>query len=210
MANEQPLSYEKLTLGPYQTNCYVVSNPATGEAVLIDAPGSAAEILPHLQGLKVSCVFLTHTHADHTGALADLRQALGIPLAMHGTEAARVSPAPERDLKDGDLVRLGTIELRVIHTPGHTPGSLCLHYGNHLFSGDTIFPGGPGKTKSPEEFRRVVDSITRRLFRLPDGTAVHPGHGEDTVLGKEKKEFADFAARPHNRDLCGDVTWKGS
>ncbi|HLC23235.1 MAG TPA: MBL fold metallo-hydrolase [Dehalococcoidia bacterium] len=212
MANKsnKGISINKLALGDYQANCYVVSCPDTGEAVIIDAPGTAEQILSSVQGLKVSCMVLTHTHPDHTEALAELRRLLCVPLALHGAESARIEPPAERVLHDGEILRLGSHEIKVIHTPGHTPGGICLLHGKHLFSGDTLFPGGPGKTASPKDFSLVVDSITRKLFRLPDDTLVHPGHGPDTVLGKEKKEFAAFSSRPHPTDLCGDVVWLSS
>jgi len=98
----------------------------------------------------------------------------------------------------------------VLHTPGHTPGSLCLLSGKHLFSGDTLFPGGPGKTGNPAAFEQIINSITEKLFILPDETLVYPGHGEDTVLGKEKQEFAVFSSRPRTPGLCGDVLWLSS
>jgi len=102
------------------------------------------------------------------------------------------------------------VSLRVLHTPGHTPGSLCLLFGKHLFSGDTLFPGGPGKTGTPAAFEQIVNSITEKLFVLPDETLVYPGHGEDTILGKEKQAFAVFSSRPSNPGLCGDVLWLSS
>jgi glyoxylase-like metal-dependent hydrolase (beta-lactamase superfamily II) len=99
------------------------------------------------------------------------------------------------------------VALRVIHTPGHTPGSICLFADGHLLSGDTLFPNGPGKTATPQDFRQVVDSIVSRLLVLPDDTQVHPGHGEETVLGREKERFAAFSRRPQDLNLCGDVLW---
>jgi len=97
--------------------------------------------------------------------------------------------------------------LKVLHTPGHTAGSLSFLTGKYLISGDTIFPGGPGKTGSPDMFRQIVNSITEKIFALPDDTQVYPGHGDATVLKKEKEEFTVFSSRPHSPDLCGDVLW---
>jgi glyoxylase-like metal-dependent hydrolase (beta-lactamase superfamily II) len=94
-----------------------------------------------------------------------------------------------------------------MHTPGHTPGSLCFRTGRYLISGDTIFPGGPGKTGSPAAFQEILKSITDKILPLDDDTLVYPGHGEKTVLKKEKEEFAIFSSRPHPPNLCGDVLW---
>ncbi|MBA7640064.1 Hydroxyacylglutathione hydrolase [subsurface metagenome] len=131
-------------------------------------------------------------------------------MAVHPSEADVLPSPPDLTLADGDLVNFGTVSLRVLHTPGHSPGSLCLLLGKHLFSGDTLFPGGPGKTGTPAAFEQIVNSITEKLFVLPDETLVYPGHGEDTILGKEKQAFAVFASRPSNPGLCGDVLWLSS
>jgi len=95
----------------------------------------------------------------------------------------------------------------VLHTPGHTPGSLCFRVGRYLISGDTIFPGGPGRTSSPDDFKQIVKSITEKIFVLPDDTQIYPGHGNSTVLKNEKEEFAVFTSRPHEPNLCGEVLW---
>lgn len=109
-----------------------------------------------------------------------------------------------------DTIDVGRLKLKVLHTPGHTPGSVCFLLGKYLISGDTIFPGGPGKTTTPADFEQIVKSIETKIFVLPDDTEVYPGHGDSTVLGKEKKEFAIFASRPHTPGLCGDVLWLSS
>jgi glyoxylase-like metal-dependent hydrolase (beta-lactamase superfamily II) len=130
-----------------------------------------------------------------------------VSLAAHPADSSNITPPPEILLSDGDVIRLGELEFTVLHTPGHTPGSLCFKVGRYLISGDTIFPGGPGKTGSPDDFRQIVRSITERIFILPDDTQIHPGHGDSTVLKKEKDGFAVFASRPHADDLHGDVLW---
>ena len=111
------------------------------------------------------------------------------------------------DLKDGDVIKFGNRELQVLATPGHTDGGVCLLVGKHLFSGDTLFPGGPGKTRSPEALQQVIGSITSKLLVLSDDTAVYPGHGLDTTIGDARREYQAFASRPHPSELSGDVTW---
>jgi glyoxylase-like metal-dependent hydrolase (beta-lactamase superfamily II) len=144
---------------------------------------------------------------DHLGALSELKSSLGIPVAVHPLDAGSLPLKPEMLLGDGDTVSFGKIELRVLHTPGHTPGSLCFLTGKYLISGDTLFPGGPGKTGSPANLRQIIESITDKIFCLPEDTQVHPGHGDSTILKKEKEEFALFSSRPHDPNLCGDVLW---
>ena len=113
-------------------------------------------------------------------------------------------------LQDGDVMTFGKIQLNVLHTPGHTPGSLCFFTDIYLISGDTLFPGGPGKTGSPADFKKIIESITAKLFNLPDDTQVYPGHGASTIIGNEKRAFSEFSARSHPPDLCGDVLWASS
>jgi glyoxylase-like metal-dependent hydrolase (beta-lactamase superfamily II) len=113
-------------------------------------------------------------------------------------------------LSDGDEVVFGKVTLKVLHTPGHTPGSLCFLTDRYLLSGDTIFPGGPGRTNSPRDLEQVMESLTEKIFVLPDDTRIHPGHGESTVLKKEKDEFAAFSSRPHRSGLCGEILWLSS
>jgi glyoxylase-like metal-dependent hydrolase (beta-lactamase superfamily II) len=111
-------------------------------------------------------------------------------------------------LHDNDRISFGLQELVVIHTPGHTPGSVCFLAGGHLIAGDTLFPGGPGHTDTPAAFRQILDSLERRLFMLPENTLVHPGHGESTTLGRERAAFRRFLARHRDPHLCGDVCWE--
>jgi glyoxylase-like metal-dependent hydrolase (beta-lactamase superfamily II) len=107
----------------------------------------------------------------------------------------------------GDLIEVGGLQLRVVFTPGHTPGHVCLVTGNHLLSGDTLFPGGPGRTRSNELLLQEIESIKRELYVLPEGVSVYPGHGANTTIGASKAEYAVFASKPHDPELSGDVLW---
>jgi glyoxylase-like metal-dependent hydrolase (beta-lactamase superfamily II) len=210
MEQDNAVKIIKMELGPWGTNSYIIVCQATGDSILVDAPGDADKVLKQLASTRPKYIVLTHTHIDHIGALEELKAELKVPVALHPKDAVRLSLHSDMELKDGDIVPVGKLKLKVLHTPGHTPGSLCFLVGRHLISGDTIFPGGPGKTGTPADFKQIVKSIKTRLFVLPDDTQVYPGHGEGTVLGKEKKGFAMFASKPHDQNLCGDVLWLSS
>ncbi|MDP3879464.1 MAG: MBL fold metallo-hydrolase [Dehalococcoidales bacterium] len=210
IAQGDDVRIEKLELGPYGTNAYIIVCQQSGDSVLIDTPAEAEKIMAGLQGTHLRYILLTHNHMDHLGALAELHVRLMIPLAVHAADAGNLPAEAEMLLKDGDTISAGKIKLEVLHTPGHTPGSLCFKVGRYLISGDTLFPGGPGKTWSPADFRQIVETITGKLFPLPDDTPVYPGHGAVTVLKKEKDAFAVFSARQHDANLYGDVLWASS
>jgi glyoxylase-like metal-dependent hydrolase (beta-lactamase superfamily II) len=210
VVRDDNLQIERLQLGPFGTNAYVLTCRQTGDSALVDAPAEASKIADRLEGTNPRYILLTHNHIDHIGALSELRSKLRIPLAAHTADGMTLSPPPEIQLNDGDIVSFGNIRLEVLHTPGHTPGSLCFKTGKYLLSGDTIFPGGPGKTWSPADLQQIIESITSKIFVLDDDTQVYPGHGDAAVLKKEKDEFAVFSTRPHHPDLCGDVLWLSS
>jgi glyoxylase-like metal-dependent hydrolase (beta-lactamase superfamily II) len=178
--------------------------------VLVDAPAEAAEILKQLKGTHPRYMLITHSHTDHVGALSELKSKLRIPIGTHRLDANGLPLRPDILLDDGEKVFFGNISLKVLHTPGHTPGSLCFLIGKHLISGDTIFPGGPGKTESPADLKQIIESITSKIFALPDDTEICPGHGDSTLLRKEKTEFAIFSSRSHDPNLFGDVLWLSS
>jgi len=198
---------EKLTLGPYETNAYITVCKKTGASLAVDAPARASEIIKRLEGTQPRYILLTHDHYDHTGVIVSLRARLKAPLATHEASSWQLKTPPEIFLGDGDSLKLGKLKIEVRHTPGHTPGSLCFLVDNYLFVGDTIFPGGPGHTDSPGDFREILTSITEKILTLPDDTVILPGHGEGTTVKKAREEYAVFASRPHPADLSGDVLW---
>jgi glyoxylase-like metal-dependent hydrolase (beta-lactamase superfamily II) len=210
VAKDDNIQIEKLELGPFGTNAYILTCQQTGDSVLVDAPGEADTIIERLSGTNPKYILMTHNHMDHVGALSRLKSELNVPLVAHASDSGSLPSQPDTLLNDGDVVSFGKIQLDVLHTPGHTPGSLCFLTDKYLISGDTIFPGGPGKTGSPAAFKQVVESITSKIFVLPDETEVHPGHGDSTTLKKEKQEFEAFSSQSHSPDLCGDVLWLSS
>lgn len=197
----------KFTVGPFSNNCYVLICPETNHSVLVDLSAEPETILRHVTGTDVQYVVVTHGDRDHIDAYVPVISKLGVPVYMHAADAARLPEPPARLLEDGETLRFGKQEMRVLHTPGHTPGSICLLLGKHLIAGDTLFPGGPGRTKTPGDLQTILRSIKEKLMSLPDDTIVHPGHGDDTTIGRERAKFEAFYNAPRDPNLCGDVSW---
>jgi len=210
VVNKENIQIECYALGAFGTNSYIITDLETGDSIVVDAPGDAPKIREQLKHTKPKYILMTHNHMDHTGALAELKSSLNVPVAAHAADAGRLPIPADMQLTDGEAITFGNIRLTVRHTPGHTPGSLCFYTEGYLISGDTLFPGGPGKTGSPSDFRQIVESLQRKIFVLPIDTQVFPGHGDHTILGKEKQAFEAFAARSHDPNLCGDVLWSKS
>jgi hydroxyacylglutathione hydrolase len=207
VAKDDNIRVEKMSLGPYETNTYIVTCLKTKACAVIDAPGEAEKVLEAVRETDVKYILMTHNHMDHTGALAELRSALGVPITAHEADAGRMPVKPDMLLKDGDMLSVGNLEIKVIHTPGHTPGGLCFYIEKYLLAGDTIFKDGPGRTGSPDALKQVIESITRKIFILSDDTQIFPGHGDSAVLKEEKEKYVVFASKTHDPKLCGDIVW---
>jgi glyoxylase-like metal-dependent hydrolase (beta-lactamase superfamily II) len=184
-------------LGPYENNVYVVACSSTGKAVVIDAAAEPDRILELTDGVEVEAILTTHGHLDHIGAVDEVSEALGVPFRLHPIDepiAGRTTQAP---LSDGEVIPLGETSLLTVHTPGHTPGSVCFFSPGVLFTGDTLFPGGPGATRFEyASFDTIIESIRGRLFTMDDETEVYPGHGPTmTTLGKEKPQLPEWIER---------------
>lgn len=205
--NDDDFRLEMIETAPFGTNAYLLVCETTGESVLVDAPGEADKILFGLEGSNPVSILITHRHTDHTGALQRLKNELNIPVAAHLADAENLPVEAEMLLEDGNIVSFGNITLEVLHTPGHTPGSICFLTGSLLLAGDTLFPGGPGRTNTPDDFRQIIRSLEKKIFVLPEGVKIYPGHGSPTTVKKAKEEFSVFSSRSHDPDLCGDVLW---
>jgi glyoxylase-like metal-dependent hydrolase (beta-lactamase superfamily II) len=187
---------DKLVVGPFENNVFVVRDKATGEAVLLDAANEHELLLEVSRATGVRRVLTTHGHWDHIQAVEAVRDA-GIDVGI-AAEDASMLPAYDFTIPDDDVVSVGTLRLRTIHTPGHTPGSTCflLEGKPVLFSGDTLFPGGVGNTSLPGgDFDQIIRSVDRRLFTLPAGLLVLPGHGLDTTIGDEAPHLQEWIDR---------------
>jgi glyoxylase-like metal-dependent hydrolase (beta-lactamase superfamily II) len=175
------------------------------EVVVIDAAHDAAPIVQAVNGRRVAAIALTHGHNDHINAAVALQDAVDAPILLHPDDRMLwddVYPEqdPDLDLVDGEILRARDEELGVLHTPGHSPGGCCfvLGAGGHVFSGDTLFCGGPGATgRSFSDFPTIVESIRARLLTLPPETVVHTGHGESTTIGQEAPDLDEWLRRGH-------------
>ncbi len=193
---------DKFEVGNLGNNCYVVTDLATNSGIVIDAPFEPDVIVEHASGIDIDRVVITHGHYDHVHVLEELCGRLGVPYSCNKGDSAMMPIEPDSLIADGDTIEFGRTRLRALHTPGHTPGGLCLVYEPadgaplHLFSGDTLFPGGPGNTQQPlGDFIEIIDSIRTKLFTLADSTIVHPGHGADTTIGTERPHLDEWIER---------------
>lgn len=196
-------------LGPYANNAWVLIDQATNRSAIIDAVPEIDQVLAAAEGTEVSLVLFTHSHPDHIDSFDALRDRFpDVPFHMHPDEPWGDHARIDVHLRGGETVELGQTRFDVIHTPGHTPGGLCYYHAPFCVVGDTLFPGGPGHSRSNANLQTLIQSITTELYRLPDATTILPGHGDDTTIGASKAEYEAFAARDHDPDLHGDVLWE--
>ena len=186
----------KVVVGPVENNVFVIRCTSTGEAVLIDAANEHERLLDLCRGLGVRTVLETHGHWDHIQAIPAVREA-GYEVGVTAQDAAML-PSYDYLLEDDTVVEVGRLRLRTLHTPGHTPGSMSFHVEGTplLFTGDTLFPGGPGATQYGGDFATIIGSIEGRIFsKFDESTIVLPGHGLDTTLGTESPHLDEWVAR---------------
>ena len=196
---------QKLELQSFGSNCYIIGDETTKEGMIIDPGADGSFIMKHVKalGLKIKLIVLTHSHIDHVGALADVKEATSAEIAIHEDEApflqkrpfrmAFLPPSPpappaEMLLKEGDIITVGKLKFKVLHTPGHTSGGICLVGDGIVFTGDTLFNFGIGRADFPgSNYDQELDSIRNKLMTLPDNYKVCPGHGPDSTIGAERK-----------------------
>jgi glyoxylase-like metal-dependent hydrolase (beta-lactamase superfamily II) len=187
---------DKLVVGPYENNVFILRDKSTGEAVLVDAANEHELLLEVSRATGVRRVLTTHGHFDHIQAVTQMRDA-GIDVGI-ATEDAEMLPGYDFTIADDEVIEVGRLRLRTIHTPGHTRGSTCFLLEGHpvLFSGDTLFPGGVGNTTfEGGDFPTIIRSVDDRLFPLPVETLVLPGHGLDTTIGTERPHLGEWVER---------------
>ncbi|HTJ75175.1 MAG TPA: MBL fold metallo-hydrolase [Acidimicrobiales bacterium] len=194
--SDDQVEITKIVVGPMVNNVFVVRCVETGEAVLVDAADEPDILVALARQLNVGDVLTTHGHGDHIQAVPAMRDA-GHRVGVGPADAAML-PAHDFEIADDDVIEVGRLRLRAVHTPGHTPGSTCfvIEGSPVLLSGDTLFPGGPGNTRrNPTNFATIIRSIQQRLFVLPDETVVMPGHGDDTTIGTERPHLQEWIDR---------------
>jgi len=168
-----------------EVNCYVLSDATSKEAVVIDPGMPVEKIAEQTKGLTVKYILATHGHPGHVGGKDDLKSVTGGETGIHSADAKQFLRSADRYLIDGDELDFGELKVEVLHTPGHTPGSVCFVIANHAFVGDTILAGGIGRQMPETDLRRQMMSIGTKLLRLPPTTALYPGHGPATSLERE-------------------------
>lgn len=197
-----PARLTKISVGEMDNNVYIVESVATGDVLLVDAANDAPQLIAHLREHAPSLkeVLTTHLHADHWIGLAETVEALGLTTIASPGDAGSIDIPTDRHASHGDQLTVGDLRLEVIGLRGHTPDGIALllrtDEGTHLISGDSLFPGGPGKTGSPEDFDRLMSDLESRVFaELEDDVVVHPGHGDDTTVGAERPHLAEWRDR---------------
>ena len=204
---ENTLIIKRLVVGHLSANCYIVGMKSPGTGMVIDPGGNELDIIRAIDdsGLDIQIIVLTHGHSDHIAALRDIQEKTGAQVAIHledadfleghGTYSSqfgieyKTPHPPDRLLREGDEIDTGGVSFTVVHTPGHTPGSICLLGDNMIFTGDTIFRRGIGTTLMPGSSRRqLIESIHKRVLVLPDETRMYPGHGRETTVGAERRD----------------------
>jgi hydroxyacylglutathione hydrolase len=200
---------KQLEVGPYMSNCYIVGSEKTKDGMIVDPGAEAGRILEEVQdaGLSIKIIVVTHMHADHIGALAKIKEATKAPFAVHEAEASKGYidgasamlsaitgrpssgiPTVDKKLKDGDKLDIGDLHFTVLHTPGHSPGGICLSGPGVVFCGDTLFNFSIGRTDFPGgDYDQIIDSIQKKIMVLPNETKVYSGHGPATTVGVERK-----------------------
>ena len=199
------LTITKISVGPMDNNAYLLVCRATNEALLVDAaadPERLSDLVGHSKDRpRLKTIVTTHQHGDHWQALGAVAGSNGANTIAHELDAGPLPVPPDQFVEHGDVVKVGEVALEIIHLRGHTPGSIALLYRDpagvgHLFTGDSLFPGGPGKTADPEKFGSLMDDLEARVFgELADDTWFYPGHGDDSTLGDQRPHLAEWRAR---------------
>jgi glyoxylase-like metal-dependent hydrolase (beta-lactamase superfamily II) len=195
------LTITKLSVGPMDNNAFLLECRETGERLLVDAANEPDRLLRLLDARPLAGVVTTHRHFDHWQGLADVIASTGARTSAGRSDIEGIPVATDEPLDDGDVVAVGSAQLRVVALVGHTPGSVALVYDDpaghpHLFTGDSLFPGGPGRTTSAEDFTSLMNDLEEKIFgKLPDDTWFYPGHGNDSTLGAERPALSEWRAR---------------
>lgn len=185
----------RVVVGPIDNNVYLVRDDATNRGLLIDAAADPETIVAFVGGTRIDRILTTHGHWDHHQAIPEVATLLGVRAGLHPADATIADKSFDFEITEG-AVTIGETVATVVHTPGHTPGSVCITLDGVVVTGDTLFPGGPGATRfDHSDFATIIDSIVEQLFTLDDGTVVLPGHGAATTIGDERPQLPEWIAR---------------
>jgi len=179
----------KLVVGNYQANCYILGDERRGEGLVIDPGDDAVRIVSVISKLQLRILYIliTHGHFDHTGAASELKRITGASLMIHSLDAKGLDVKPDGYLEEGQKISLGTFTIRVIHTPGHSPGGVCFYAPGAVFTGDTLFAGSVGRTDFPGgNHDSLIRGVVQKIFPLGDNIRVYPGHGPNSTIGRER------------------------
>ena len=185
----------RVVVGPIDNNVYLIRDDASGHGIIVDAADDPEAIITLAEESTIDQVVTTHGHWDHHQAIPEVADRLGVSAGLHPDDLPLAGKPFDVELEEGTFV-LGTTKIEIIHTPGHTPGSVCVLVGGVVLTGDTLFPGGPGATRfDHSDFDTIIQSISTNLFTLDDGTVVLPGHGAATTIGVERPNLAEWIER---------------
>jgi glyoxylase-like metal-dependent hydrolase (beta-lactamase superfamily II) len=205
----------RLILGPFQENCYVVTDPATGTTAVVDPGSDGDRVIAEIErtGHELLAIWITHAHVDHIGAIATVKRRWNVPVHLHPLDrplyrvggrqaqlygiAYEEPPAPDAEFADGQTLALGELSLSVMHTPGHSPGHVVIHGAGQALVGDCLFAGSVGRTDLPFSNAAQLEASLARIAALPPETVIHPGHGDSSTIGEERKSnpFLNGTAR---------------
>ncbi|HLQ31836.1 MAG TPA: MBL fold metallo-hydrolase [Chloroflexota bacterium] len=195
-------------MGPYGNNAYLLHDAEAKDALLVDMPLDEAPLLQAIAEIgNVHQIVATHWHRDHWMTYDPVRKATNAPVLVGDKEINILPERIDKRIAHGDDVKVGSKRVTILHTPGHTPGSICLKIGRALISGDTLFQGGPGRTSVPGDLGIIVSSIVTHLLPLEDDVTVMPGHGPNTTIGDTRREYVEYEKYPWPADYFGDVEW---
>lgn len=195
-------------MGPFNNNAYIVRDTSARQALLVDMPLDEGPLLEAIASEGgVQTIVATHWHQDHWMTYDAVRAATSAPVLVGAAEIKIPAERIDGRLDDGAELRIGGVRLTVLHTPGHTPGSISLRVGKAVITGDTLFDGGPGKTFAAGDLERILATISSRLLPLPEETHVLPGHGANTTISESRRGYEAYGQHPKPAGFYGDVTW---
>lgn len=180
----------RLVVGPYQTNCYILGCKQTSQGLVIDPGDEVLRIVKEItrSGLTIKHIAITHGHIDHVGGVSELKRITKAPVLIHRLDAAALGAKPDGFLEEEQVLQVGHYSISIIHTPGHSPGGVCLHAPGAVFTGDTLFAGSVGRTDFPGgSHELLVEGVRRKIFPLGDDLRVYPGHGPESTIGRERQ-----------------------